>query len=295
MSAGHSRSPSLARAPLVIVTESRSEIPMYHVDGEAARLSIPDRQKLQTRLSLQPFKHQNDASFGPNSYENLRIIDLEHAKSRFWASESYFALLSYLKRTSWRNVSESDEDTLPSLEDLKTFAVLYFERFHESFPLLHKGSFLNSRNGCLLELAVSAIGARYAKVSYGRKCRESLHMLLHELLKIATISDDDQAKFPEVFGLRRSGRLERFAHLQAQILNVLGMFHSGHPRLVRLAREEIAVLATNCIESKLLLFNHYDCLQGANSTVEEGDQNLIQWLEGELKCRAGYFIWVSSF
>jgi hypothetical protein len=265
---------------------------------QAARLSIPDRQKLQNRLSLQPFKDQDNTYFSTTSYENLGIINiysnLQHTKSQFWASESYFALLSYLKRTPWRKISVSEEDTLPSLEDLKTFAVLYFERFHGSFPLLHKGTFLNSRNGCLLELAISAIGACYAKDPSNQKCSETLHMLLHKLLKIATISDDDLARFPEVFGLQRSACPERFTHLQAQILNVLGMFHSANPILVSLAREDIAVLVTNCVESKLLLLNHYDCLQGANSIEEEGDQNLMQWLEGELKCRAGYFIWVRS-
>jgi hypothetical protein len=40
--------------------------------------------------------------------------------------------------------------------------------------------------------------------------------------------------------------------------------------------------------------NHYDGWQAALSTEEEGDRFLQQWLEGEMKCRAGYFVWVRA-
>jgi hypothetical protein len=294
VSPGHSNRSALGRTPPEAIGGTLSEGSMHSVDGDGARLSILARQDCSP---LPLFGVLGNNSLSPNSRDDLEVIptypNSEYAQPQIWISEeSYVALTNYLKHTSWQNVSPAHIDTLPSLQELNIFARLYFDKFHESFPLLHKGTFLNNGDGCLLELAISAIGACYVRSLYARKCSESLHELLHELLKVATISEDSQHRFPGVFGVQRSRCPEHPTRLQAQILNVLGMFHSGNPRLATLAREDRAILVTNCIEGKILMSNHYDCLQGAHGIEEEGGRSLQQWLEGELKCRAGYFVWV---
>lgn len=289
---------SLGRIPSVASVGTQSETPIY-IDGDGARLSMPARHKQQTCSCIPHFGGQSDSSVGSTIHTGSESIHTqlasEYTRAQIFITEqSYAALVGNLNCTSGRDMSLSHNGTLPSLKELNEFATLYFDKFHESFPLLHKASFLNNRDGCLLELAISAIGACYVGTFHARTCSETLHELVHKLLEIAAASDHDPSEFPEVFGLRRPENLQRLTILQARILNVLGMFHSGNPKLARLAGDGRAILVSTCIDSKILMSNHYAGWQAARDTEEYGEQFLQQWLEGELKCRAGYFVWVRS-
>ena len=284
--------------PSVASVGTQSETPIY-IDGDGARLSMPARHKQQTCSCIPHFGGQSDSSVGSTIHTGSESIHIqlasEYTRAQIFITEqSYAALVGNLNCTSGRDMSLSHNGTLPSLKELNEFATLYFDKFHESFPLLHKASFLNNRDGCLLELAISAIGACYVGTFHARTCSETLHELVHKLLEIAAASDHDPSEFPEVFGLRRSENLQRLTILQARILNVLGMFHSGNPKLARLAGDGRAILVSTCIDSKILMSSHYAGWQAARDTEEYGEQFLQQWLEGELKCRAGYFVWVRS-
>ena len=296
---GRSKSFSLDRMPSIVAVGTRPDAPVYYVDGDDARLPIPTSDKRPNHSSISLFAGQSNNSLNPTIHNGLERIHphlpCDYTHARIWVSEeSYIALTEYLKYKFGRGISLSHTDSFPSLEELNEFARLYFDKFHDSFPLLHKATFLNNRDGCLLELAISAIGACYVGTFYARQCSESLHELVHNLLEIASASDYDPSEFPGVFGLRRPGYPHRLTRLQARILNVLGMFHSGNPKLAGFAREDRAILVTTCIGRKMLVSNHYDGWQAARGTEEEGEHFLQQWLDGELKCRAGYFIWVRS-
>ncbi|KFX91706.1 hypothetical protein O988_07614, partial [Pseudogymnoascus sp. VKM F-3808] len=290
LASGRSKPFSLERIPSIATVGSPSDASMYYVDGGSAHSPVLSHHKQPNQAPLPLFSGQGSSSLSP-TLENIHTQLAEYTLPQIWvAEESYVALIDYLKYTSRRDISLSHTDSFPSLKELNEFAGLYFDRFHESFPLLHKASYLNNRDGCLLELAIAAIGACYVGTTYARKCSESLHELVNKLLEIATSSYYNPSEFPGVFGHRRYP--QRPTRLQARILNVLGMFHSGNPKLSSLAREGRAILVTTCIENKLLMSNHYDGWQAALSTEEEGDRFLQQWLEGEMKCRAGYFVWM---
>jgi hypothetical protein len=53
---------------------------------------------------------------------------------------------------------------LPSLEILNVFAQLYFEHFHEGFPLLHQGTFEIRKSSLLLYLVVATLGSQYSSL-----------------------------------------------------------------------------------------------------------------------------------
>ena len=53
---------------------------------------------------------------------------------------------------------------LPSLEILNVFAQLYFEHFHEGFPLLHQATFEIQKSSLLLYLVVAALGSQYSSL-----------------------------------------------------------------------------------------------------------------------------------
>lgn len=284
---------SLGRLPSVTTVGTSSTAPMYYVNEYGAGLSIPSRQKQQNRSALSPFGGQGSNSLSPPTYDDLGSNHAQYTHEHIWfPEEAYISLTDYLKYTPGWSVSLLHTETFPSLKELNEFVRLYFDAFHGSFPLLHQASFLNSRDGCLLELAMSAIGACYVGTFHARKCSESLHELVHTLLEIATASNYNPSAFHGVFGFRKPEHPQPLVRLQARILNVLGMFQSGNSKLERLAREDRAILVTACMESRMLISNHYDGWQAARDTEEEGERFLQKWLEGELNCRAGYFVWM---
>jgi hypothetical protein len=268
-----------------------------YINEQSPEMPIQDRDKGHNHSPVSLFAGQGRTSQSPTMHNSLEGIHnqivCEYTHEPLWITEeSYIALTDYLKRASGRDIALSQIETFPSLEELNAFAGLYFDKFHDSFPLLHKASFLNSRDGCLLELAISAIGACYTGTIHARECSESLHELIHTLLGIATALNYDPTQFPGVFGFREPGYPQGLSYIQARILNVLGMFHSGNPKLVGLAREDRASLVTSCVDSKLLISNHYHGWEAARTSEDEGDRFVQQWLLGELECRAGYFVWV---
>ncbi|KAH8822063.1 hypothetical protein F5884DRAFT_851259 [Xylogone sp. PMI_703] len=275
----------------IAINEARSPS-VYYASGDSPRLGISE----QNRSTGQHFSGQSTNHLSPHSYNSLNVTDTyansDYTQAQIWFSEeSYITLTKYLRHISRQDIPVSAISSLPSLAELNIFAGHYFDKFHDIFPLLHKGTFLNNRDGCLLDLAISAIGACYVRTRYARTCSETLHELLHQLLKSA-ISDDNQRAFPGVFGVQRSRQPQPCSCLQAQILNVLGMFHTGNARLKAFAKEGLAILVATCIENKMLIVNHYDYLQGLHDSEQVESRILHQWLEGELQCRAGYFIWM---
>lgn len=290
LASGRNRPFSVERIPSIATIGSPSDASMYYVDGDSVHSPVLSHHKHPNQPPMPLFGGQGSSPLSP-TLANLHTHLSEYTHPQIWvAEESYGSLIDYLKYTSGRDISLSHTDSFPSLKELNEFVGLYFDRFHESFPLLHKASFLNDRDGCVLDLAIAAIGACYVGTTYARKCSETLHELVNKLLEIATSSYYNPSEFPGVFGLRRYP--QRPTRLQARILNVLGMFHSGNQKLSSLAREGRAILVTTCIENKLLSSNHYDGWEACLGTQEEGDRFLQQWLEGEMKCRAGYFVWV---
>jgi hypothetical protein len=55
-----------------------------------------------------------------------------------------------------------DIDEFPDHDTLSDFVDLYFEKFHPTFPILHKATFYATDTPAVLLLAVAAIGATYA-------------------------------------------------------------------------------------------------------------------------------------
>jgi hypothetical protein len=59
-----------------------------------------------------------------------------------------------------------DIDDFPDQETLSDFVDLYFERFHATFPILHRATFRRDNTSAVLLLAVAAVGATYADKAF---------------------------------------------------------------------------------------------------------------------------------
>jgi len=68
--------------------------------------------------------------------------------------------LFYLSHQSLWQMPDIEE--FPDYDTLSDFVDLYFEKFHDTFPILHKPSFYQGDTPAVLLLAVAAIGATYA-------------------------------------------------------------------------------------------------------------------------------------
>ena len=71
-----------------------------------------------------------------------------------------------------------DIGDFPDHETLSDFVDLYFEKFHPTFPILHKPTFLHADTPAVLLLSVAAVGATYAE-----KSMQPLAVALSELVR----------------------------------------------------------------------------------------------------------------
>lgn len=71
----------------------------------------------------------------------------------------------------------SPDGPLPSLYSLEILHVctqLYFEHFHQKFPILHQGTFEARGSSWFLYLAVAAVGSQYSRLSFRDKISSNL-------------------------------------------------------------------------------------------------------------------------
>lgn len=84
----------------------------------------------------------------------------------------------------FQDILETSRPRLPSREILNTFIQLYFEHFHNGFPLLHKGTFEPQKQPPILLFAIAALGSHYSRLP----CREAVRFTLLRIIRHVNLS-----------------------------------------------------------------------------------------------------------
>lgn len=84
-------------------------------------------------------------------------------------SISTYETICSLHAQANRSSPEAPLPSLYSLDILHACAQLYFEHFHQAFPILHQGTFEARCSSGLLYLAVAAVGSQYSRLSIRTK------------------------------------------------------------------------------------------------------------------------------
>ncbi|KAH8589872.1 fungal-specific transcription factor domain-containing protein [Bisporella sp. PMI_857] len=178
----------------------------------------------------------------------------------------------------------------PSLSVFHLGVTLYFEYFHEVYPILHKASILacQDENAFVLFIAISAIGIKYLGTSNANKCSEAWLEFLSRLVE----HHDFNLVSPgiNIFSNRPSQQLNPEDHylLQAHILGILGMFNSCNEGLVQRALDWRAKLVNRCLKMELL----QDDSQKLELDAVLNQPSWQRWILRESRRRVGYSIWL---
>ncbi|CAN9221282.1 unnamed protein product [Alternaria alternata] len=207
----------------------------YYVDGTGARAPFGgkgqhsicseetiDLEEEETSVTITPVQTSNRSSLCPLT--------------------AYQSLIEGIATESRKSLIEVNPSSLPTHEQVAVSVRQYFECFHPIFPFLRRSSFaLDASKSWLLLLAVSVVGSRYLQLSQHARLSEQLFDLLGAILTRCkygielqvALGDKDVDYVPSCPA--QFDTIPSIPVLQAGILNIACMLHSGRKALVERA------------------------------------------------------------
>jgi hypothetical protein len=283
------------RSPAVTVSDasSKSAENAYYVDGDGARApfggricergSILGNGQLLEPLPddpmspASPLKTMGRSLCSQAVYDNLvHHISFERQHCEFGPNRAPF----------------------PSIAHVQLYIRYYFDYFHPIFPFLRKSALSHiAPKEWLLLLAVAAVGSRYVHCDQDPESRAMLIIILNEALRrrkygyeTERAESNDDLFLPGEFATPPT--LPDLTILQAGILNILLLQHSGRKSLVERAILERHYLVEACHSMKLISNGSVtEHTLGAANFASQG--SVRDWLYQESKIRTGMMIWVA--
>lgn len=264
----------------------------YYVDGTGARAPFGgkgqhsicsegtvDLEEEEANVAITPVQTSNRSSLCPLA--------------------AYQSLIEGIATESRKSLIEVNPSSLPTHEQVAVSVRQYFECFHPIFPFLRRSSFaLDASKSWLLLLAVSVVGSRYLQLSQHARLSEQLFDLLGAILTRCkygielqvALGDKDVDYVPSCPA--QFDTIPSIPVLQAGILNIACMLHSGRKALVERALVERHYLVEACHSLQLLVQSKrpYNFKTTTNS---DHDDLLVEWQMRESKIRSGMMIWVT--
>lgn len=281
---------------IVSATMSSSTEFRYYVDGAGARAPFGGRSHNRDSVAGIQLLHEK------TSGDNTSLQSRRYSEAGMICSTmAYNNLVQTLVAEIQLQNLDIDNDDLLSHAQMQRYVLQYFKNFHPIFPFLRQSSFADdAQSEPLLLLAVCVIGARYTRRLQGSELGEVLLRLLNTILRrrrygYGLYSDDgiDDTSFAPNHPIKP--RLSPSLHmLQAGILNVACMMHSGKSYLVESAFVERHYLVEACHSMELISQNSGD-ISRENPQQQYGQEFIKKWILHESEIRTGMMIWVCRF
>lgn len=260
----------------------------YYVDGAGARAPFGgrthNREAAGSPVSLQ------DTQFREGTSPQLAQISNSDPLCPLSAYDNMVRGVMAVNDAYSLHVEVAD---LPTYQQMQLCVRNYFEYFHPVFPFLRRFSFPDDAGmEWLLLLAVAVTGSRYIKrihdVAWGTTLCRTLTTILRERRygldsEQDIINDNDTFLFGEQF---RPTKHLSLRVLQAGILNIIYMLHSGRSALTQRAFVERHYLVEACHALQLLAEDS----EGHN--LSHPGTSARKWLARESELRTGLMIWV---
>jgi len=266
----------------------------YYVDGTGSRAPFGGKTQDPTCSSEPAQRHEAEANMPTTPHEMLDAISL-------CPSEAYQSLLHGITTEARTALIEIEPSDLPTHMHVSICVRRYFEKFHPIFPFLRRPSFSHdASNSWHLLLAVAVVGSRYMYHSQHSQLNASLPRLLSIVLtsqKYGLMSLDvvDEEEFVHIPGCTTVSKrtCPTLSLLQAGVLNIICLLHSGKKALVERAFVERHYLVEAC-QSMGLLANTTR-FGSLDNLTKSGHEHMVgAWLAQEAKIRTGMMIWVSN-
>jgi hypothetical protein len=265
---------------------------IYYVDGTGARA---------------PFGGRSHCRGSVVTVQEIREADSDNAVSPIALVAHYICpqaaydnLTHHLLSGQHRYHFDPSSTPFPSRSQIQLYVDHYFENFHPIFPFIHKSTFAHAASDeWLLLLAVAAVGSRYTLRNRDKGTGKRLLTLLNAALRhrrhgYETGDDDSASDDGFVPGQCAKPHVcPSLILLQAGILNVLLLQHSGKKSFVERAMVERHYLVEACHSLELISRSPKD--KHTTSTTDYAGHNALEdWLVQESEIRVGMMIWVRA-
>lgn len=253
----------------------------YYVDGTGARAPFKGRQVTNRRSRITLASLTNDES-------QVDAMDQSgHTPSSALSSECVSIYHTLIEGLSSQGLNSA---TCPPPAYIDICIKLYFERFHPIFPFIRRAEVGNGGQPWFLLLAIAATGARYTQGPGLVPHRDALFDSLQQAL--------DHEFYLSLLGLPEGGWTclptparssnERLPDMQAGLLHVLIMLHSGKQALVKRAISARYYLVETCNRLQLL-----SKPETGSRSARCDDMDLQSWITQQSRLRVGFMIFVS--
>ncbi|KAL6407027.1 melanin regulator CMR1 [Ilyonectria robusta] len=254
----------------------------FYVDGNAAR--APFGGQLTHRHSIITSSEDGVEGNTPLS-EGAAVSssrDSNASQAQLVSDYAYQNMIRGVQADVQRHSLDCESISIPSLAHIRAFTRLYFENSHPTYPFLRKSSDLF--DSWRLLLAVSAVGAGCSREAQTINARNAML----ELIKRHAVfgNSGSQINKEDIWtpGLEPTPDHPDLPSLQAGILSILCMVHSGKKTMMEWAMENRHCIVQQCKAMQLL--------SGSESQVDPDTRREAHWLEMEGRIRTGMMIWL---
>ena len=253
-----------------------------YVDSIGARDTVRRLRKKRKHSNVEDIISPSHCSRFNDISLTGTALEEELRRSTHWVSpDLYKNIVQNAQLLGVKISSQFDFATFPSNMLINKLCQLYFDHFHPNFPLLQKVAFQPVDEVWILVMAIAAIGAQYTpsaelagfKGMLAHTVQRGLELRIHS--KISSSNTTSSDPFPG------TAAVDDITVIQARILNSVIMIHSGNSFLMEKALSDFTALVAAARRMHLLK-------SGSRKTLVESNA-----IELQLRCRAGYMIWVS--
>ncbi|CAK7224625.1 hypothetical protein SBRCBS47491_005612 [Sporothrix bragantina] len=287
-------------------TSVSSPVGRYYLDGGGSRAPFRGHgHEMRSRPSISTESQPSPRSWPPLPGSD-RCAEKGPKEQHLVSGRAYETMLQHfrdkLHHTSMNR--ELDMADFPLLEHIRTYTTAFFEQFHPTFSFVRKQTLASDMSShWILLLAVATMGAMYTRdlgtqpnLLYKHRCL--LRSLLGDVVRRRMLREWDEdggEEDEENYTARKEQWMPSFAGtrenhcvthtqwglpvLQAAVLHVICLMHSGDKGLMRRALREYRYLADTCQGMQLLRRS-----PNIPGMTEE-------WREIESRTRTGMMIW----
>jgi hypothetical protein len=264
----------------------------YYVAGGGAR--APFRGRSHRRGSVLSNVPSHESGSDESAPSPLLQSDIA---SSLCPLETYGILCQAIAAEIRAQGNDRTDVCIPTHRQMQIYVGRYFQLFHPAFPFLRQASFVeDSSEEWLLLLAVSVVGFKLTRRLHEHGEEHSMFQLLGKVLRrqrygSLSVYHSEDAKELFVPGeSTRSRDHPKLQVLQAGVLNVFCMLHSGEKGLIERALDDRSRIVAACQSLDLLRKNNEDKDLGAGMHNSEGATK--KWILRETRIRTGMMIWL---
>lgn len=223
----------------------------------------------------QPRSNRRSNSFPTKAFSDIDDNDVQ--TPQYCSKAVYESLTAAFDRLCRAGSDAFDVPTFVGAESINYCIKLYFDNFHDNFPLLHKPTF-GVDTPWIVALAATTIGSAFVRAPHALEFRRAFQEFLRR-----AVTDTFETSSEDIHSIPLH---------QARILNLVSLSQAENDNLRSMTARYHAELVQFCLESGVLQVVNKDATS-TTSDVGPGrsSSDWSSWIEVESRRRIAYLTW----